>query len=101
MTEWIILTIPFAGTALGAAMVFLLKNGLGSRVKKLLLGFASGVMIAASVWYFVRNRRAGGWFYHDSHCRLYFTGFAVSFIFCGGSHDLCGSGGTDSGIPKW
>ena len=37
MTEWIILTIPFAGTALGAAMVFLLKNGLGSRVKKLLL----------------------------------------------------------------
>ena len=41
MTEWIILTIPFAGTALGAAMVFLLKNGLGSRVKKLLLGFAS------------------------------------------------------------
>lgn len=33
MTEWIILTIPFAGTALGAAMVFLLKNGLGSRVK--------------------------------------------------------------------
>lgn len=50
MTEWIILTIPFAGTALGAAMVFLLKNGLGSRVKKLLLGFASGVMIAASVW---------------------------------------------------
>lgn len=50
MTEWIILTIPFAGTALGAAMVFLLKSGLGSRVKKLLLGFASGVMIAASVW---------------------------------------------------
>lgn len=50
MTEWIIMTIPFAGTALGAAMVFLLKNGLGSRVKKLLLGFASGVMIAASVW---------------------------------------------------
>ena len=42
--------IPFAGTALGASMVFFLKNGMKSGVQKALLGFASGVMIAASVW---------------------------------------------------
>ena len=44
------LLIPFAGTSLGAAMVFLLRRDMSSRVRKLLLGFASGVMMAASVW---------------------------------------------------
>ena len=44
------LAIPFLGTTLGAAMVFLMKNKMNSKVEKLLLGFASGVMIAASVW---------------------------------------------------
>ena len=44
------LLIPFAGTVLGAAMVFLLKDEISPRVQKLMLGFASGVMIAASVW---------------------------------------------------
>ena len=38
------------GTALGAAMVFFLRGEMPSWVQKLLLGFASGVMIAASVW---------------------------------------------------
>lgn len=42
--------LPFAGTALGAAMVFLLRDQLSALVQKMLLGFASGVMIAASVW---------------------------------------------------
>lgn len=42
--------IPFVGTALGSAMVFFLKGDMKSSIKKLLLGFASGVMIAASVW---------------------------------------------------
>ena len=42
--------IPFAGTALGSAAVFLLRGKILPRVQKLLLGFASGVMIAASVW---------------------------------------------------
>ena len=44
------LLIPFVGTTLGAAMVFLMKNKLNKKVEKLLLGFASGVMVAASVW---------------------------------------------------
>lgn len=42
--------LPFIGTSLGAAMVFFLKNELNPKLQKLLLGFAAGVMIAASVW---------------------------------------------------
>jgi len=44
------LIIPLAGTTLGAAMVFFLKSEMSPKVQKALLGFASGVMIAASVW---------------------------------------------------
>lgn len=50
MTEYLILGIPFLGTILGAAMVLFMKRTMRPRVEKLLLGFASGVMIAASVW---------------------------------------------------
>ena len=42
--------VPFIGTSLGAAMVFLLKKEINPKIQKLLLGFASGVMIAASIW---------------------------------------------------
>ena len=42
--------IPLVGTTLGAAMVFFLKKEMGARLQKALLGFASGVMIAAAVW---------------------------------------------------
>lgn len=51
--DWNILAgtlIPFAGTTLGAAMVFFLRKEMNERLQKALLGFASGVMIAASVW---------------------------------------------------
>ena len=44
------LAIPFLGTTLGAAMVFLMKKEMNKKVEKILLGFASGVMIAATVW---------------------------------------------------
>ena len=44
------LAIPFIGTTLGSAMVFLMKNKMNKGLEKTLLGFASGVMIAASVW---------------------------------------------------
>ena len=50
MTVFLGLMIPFLGTTLGAACVFFLKNALGTNVQKALLGFASGVMVAASVW---------------------------------------------------
>jgi ZIP family zinc transporter len=42
--------IPFAGTVLGAAMVLILRREIGNQLQKLLMGFASGVMVAASVW---------------------------------------------------
>ncbi len=44
------LLIPFLGTTLGSAMVFFMKNSMDKKVEKILLGFASGVMMAASVW---------------------------------------------------
>lgn len=44
------LLIPFLGTTLGAACVFFIKGELNKKLQKVLLGFASGVMIAASVW---------------------------------------------------
>jgi ZIP family zinc transporter len=51
MTTLIIgLLIPLLGTMLGSAFVFFMKNDLPERVQKSLLGFASGVMVAASVW---------------------------------------------------
>lgn len=46
----LILLIPLFGTTLGSAMVFLLKKEINPKLQKLLLGFASGVMIAASIW---------------------------------------------------
>lgn len=45
-----ILLLPFLGTVLGAAMVFFLRGAMSTLVRKLLLGFASGVMVAASIW---------------------------------------------------
>ncbi len=44
------LGIPFLGTALGAACVFLLQGEMNATVRKTMLGFAAGVMVAASVW---------------------------------------------------
>lgn len=42
--------IPFIGTSAGAGCVYFMKNKMNDLVQKILLGFASGVMIAASVW---------------------------------------------------
>ena len=42
--------IPFAGTSLGAAMVFVLKKNISGNMQKILTGFAAGVMVAASFW---------------------------------------------------
>lgn len=42
--------LPLAGTMLGSAFVFFMKKEIPDRLQKTLLGFASGVMVAASVW---------------------------------------------------
>lgn len=44
------LLIPFLGTMLGSAFVFFMKKDMPVLLQKALLGFASGVMVAASVW---------------------------------------------------
>ena len=42
--------IPFIGTSLGSSLVFFLKKTMNEKVQKMIVGFAAGVMIAASVW---------------------------------------------------
>ena len=42
--------IPFLGTAIGAACVFFMKKELDENIKRVLTGFAAGVMVAASIW---------------------------------------------------
>ena len=42
--------IPFIGTAAGSACVFFMKKELSRMVQRSLTGFASGVMVAASIW---------------------------------------------------
>ena len=42
--------LPFLGTTLGAGTIFFIRKSMGLKLQKALLGFASGVMIAASVW---------------------------------------------------
>ena len=50
MEVFICIIIPFLGTTLGSAMVYLIKGKINEKIEKFLLGFAAGVMVAASVW---------------------------------------------------
>ena len=47
---WRGILIPFLGTSLGAACVFVMRGRLNRLVQRALTGFAAGVMVAASVW---------------------------------------------------
>lgn len=42
--------IPFIGTSLGSSFVFFMKKNMNEKFQKIIVGFAAGVMIAASVW---------------------------------------------------
>ena len=46
----IALLLPFLGTSLGAALVFVLRNQLAPKLQKILIGFAAGVMVSAAFW---------------------------------------------------
>ena len=80
MIFWSLLT-PFFGTALGAACVFFMKKGLGDRVQRGLTGFASGVMVAASIWSLLipameQSAGVGGWAFLPA-----VTGFWAGILF--------------------
>ncbi|MBR1881427.1 MAG: ZIP family metal transporter [Muribaculaceae bacterium] len=60
------LLLPLLGTVLGSAIVFLMRGEMPVPLQKTLLGFASGVMVAASVWSLLipaieMREAAGGW----------------------------------------
>lgn len=42
--------LPFLGTVIGAGFVFFMKGAMNRRLQRILTGFASGVMVAASIW---------------------------------------------------
>lgn len=44
------ITIPLVGTSLGAALVLFIKHKLNDLFERSLMGFAAGVMVAASIW---------------------------------------------------
>ena len=68
------LLIPLLGTILGSATVFLMKNKINKKIEKILLGFAAGVMIAASIRR-ARKDRLG------SCCHRFFVGNYISTSF--------------------
>ncbi|SDX64021.1 zinc transporter, ZIP family [Ruminococcaceae bacterium YAD3003] len=70
------LLIPFAGTSLGAAMVFLLKNSVSQKLQRILTGFAAGVMVAASFWSLLQPALESS----ESMGKLSFIPAAVGFL---------------------
>ena len=48
--QFLVIICPFLGTTLGALMVFFLKEKIEGKLQKVLIGFAAGVMLAASIW---------------------------------------------------
>ena len=68
--------IPFAGTSLGAAMVFFLKGEISRRLQRILTGFAAGVMVAASFWSLLEPSLESS----ESMGRLSFVPAAVGFL---------------------
>lgn len=68
--------IPFAGTSLGAAMVFLLKGEISKNLQRMLTGFAAGVMVAASFWSLLQPALESS----EGMGRLSFLPAAIGFI---------------------
>ena len=74
--------IPFLGTSLGAACVFFMKHSLSDRVQRSLTGFASGVMVAASIWSLLipaleQSAAMGTWQFIPAA-----AGFWIGILFC-------------------
>ncbi len=46
----LIILLPFLGTIIGSGFVFFLKGQMNRKLQRALMGFAAGVMVAASIW---------------------------------------------------
>lgn len=68
--------IPFLGTSLGAAMVFILRNNISNKLQRVLTGFAAGVMVAASFWSLLQPALDGA----SNMGKLSFIPAAVGFL---------------------
>ncbi len=73
---WIGILLPFLGTSLGAAMVFVLKGRISDGVQRMLTGFAAGVMVAASFWSLLQPALDGA----EHMGKLSFIPAAVGFL---------------------
>ena len=73
---WTGILLPFLGTSLGAAMVFVLKDRISDGVQRMLTGFAAGVMVAASFWSLLQPALEGS----EHMGRLSFIPAAVGFL---------------------
>lgn len=72
------LALPFLGTTLGSACVYVLRENLSDRIQRVLTGFAAGVMVAASVWSLLIPALEGA----ENLGRLSFLPAAIGF-WCG------------------
>lgn len=68
--------LPFFGTALGTAMVFVLKDRISDDLQRMLTGFAAGVMVAASFWSLLQPALDGA----EHMGKLSFIPAAVGFL---------------------
>ena len=73
---WTGILIPFLGTSLGAAMVFVMKNQISDKLQRILTGFAAGVMVAASFWSLLQPALESS----EGMGRLSFIPAAVGFL---------------------
>lgn len=76
--------LPFLGTSIGASLVFFIKNKINDLVEKILYGFASGIMIAASFWSLIlpsleMSKDNSSLYFIPSACGL-FLGIACLFF---------------------
>lgn len=81
VTIIICLLIPVLGTTLGSFMVFFLKKEINPKFQKTLMGFASGVMFAASIWSLLQPAINS---YTKSDIRMWLVpsiGFALGIVF--------------------
>ena len=73
---WLGILLPFLGTSLGAAMVFVLKDRISDGIQRMLTGFAAGVMVAASFWSLLQPALDGA----EHMGKLSFIPAAVGFL---------------------